>query len=80
MNEPNKIEYVPKSVIEHRLLAALDGDKNTVAILATKDDLETFIAAIKLGMMDRMADGQLRQKMRGLHDDLNQLLTEAFTD
>jgi hypothetical protein len=80
MSDKSKIEYVPKTVIENKLLAALASDEGQVAILATKSDLETFIAAIKLSMMDRMADGALRQKMKGLHDDLQQLLTKAFPD
>jgi hypothetical protein len=78
MKQPNKVEYVHKSVIENKLLAALESNEGQVAILATKDDLETFLAAIQLGMMDRMADGALRIKMKGLHADIKQLLEKAF--
>ena len=76
------VERTPRSVIEKKLLAALDdGDK--VAILASKQDLEDMIAAL-CGYELAEWHGKVlsweayRKRCRSLSDDMTQLLHEAF--
>lgn len=74
MSEPNKVELVSHSVIERQLLVELS-DKSKVAILATEDDLDTMIAALKLYECDRVP---LSSKWSELRLSLEQLKREAF--
>lgn len=66
---PITAETVHRSVIERKLLAALDDDSGKVAIVATQDDLNLLINALEScpgGESERMAA------------DLRRLLKEAF--
>lgn len=74
MSEPNKVELVSHSVIERQLLVELS-DKSKVAILATEDDLDTMIAALRLYERDRVP---LSSKWSELRTSLSQLKREAF--
>jgi hypothetical protein len=91
--KPCSIERTSRSVIERKLLTALD-DETRVAILATKQDLEDMIAAlygyeiadVKLKNKNNPDDytgavisweNHLRRR-RELADDMTQLLKEAF--
>ena len=49
MNEtdsPNQVVHASRQVLEHKLLTAL-GDENTVAILASREDLDLLIRALR---------------------------------
>lgn len=70
---PCSVERTTRDVIEHKLLAALD-DENKVAILATRDDLETMI----LGLRGVVAESGRRSYAQDLADGMEQLLCEAF--
>lgn len=79
---PCSVERTSRSVIEKKLLAALDdGDK--VAILASKQDLEDMIAAL-CGYELAEQHGKVlswesyRRRCKSLSDDMTQLLHEAF--
>ena len=67
-----KVEEVPREVIEGKLLAALD-DKECVAILANKRDLNDFI--------DAFCTSPIRSTPRGkqLIKDLIKLRDSAFS-
>jgi hypothetical protein len=75
---PCSVERTHRSVIEHKLLTALEGDQ--VAILATKQDLEDMISAL----MDYELTKCLprwkahRERCKNLCDGMRQLLREAF--
>lgn len=64
-----------RSVLEHKLLVALD-DSSKVAILATKEDLDLFIRALE----EFKVQGFLRYQERAMTfaKDLQQLRSEAF--
>lgn len=44
----SKVEYTPKTVIENKLLAALDPGSPSVAIILTSDELDLLIDAVAL--------------------------------
>lgn len=76
------MERTSRTVIEHKLLTALE-DENTVAALLSKQDLETLIASLygyeiaeRRGMILDWSEHVKRCK--SLADDLSQLLREAF--
>ncbi len=76
-----KIEYVHKSVIENRILAALESDENTVAILATKQDLETFLEIFRIVRQDYIwfqIIAETKNKIEGLAKDMKELKQKAF--
>lgn len=64
-----------RSVLEHKLLSALD-DSSKVAILATKEDLDLFIHALE----DFRVQGfpSFRERATTFANDLRQLRAEAF--
>lgn len=75
-----KIEHVKREVIEQNLLAALD-NKEKVAILCTKDDLDMLIDALKDYEAMCKDDGELqeaREKARQYWMDLTKLRQSAF--
>lgn len=79
---PCLVERTHRSVIEHKLLTALD-DESKVAILATKQDLEDMIAALcgyEIGeMRGNVLTWEAHMKRRkDLADGMKQLLHEAF--
>ena len=70
MSENNKRcteEYVGRDVIENQLLTTLRDDKSKVAILATRDDLQVLIRALRWGHTNQ-----------GFAKDLEQLRDAAF--
>lgn len=67
---PLRVERVDRTVIEGKLLASLE-DKDVVAILFTKQDLE-----ITIGALDSITG---TPRHRSLADGMRQLLKEAFT-
>jgi hypothetical protein len=69
-----RIEHVSRSVIENKLLAALDDETGKVAILATENDLDLIVAAFTLASLDRMAPPGLKEML----DDLKKLQKGAF--
>lgn len=70
---PCSVELTSRSVIEHKLLTALE-DGNTVAALFSKQDLEDLVFACKLWpMRDSRAI-----RLRSLQSGMEQLLMEAF--
>jgi len=74
-----------KTVIENRLLAALDEDKSQVAILATQQDLEDMIAALYGYEIGEFKDNVLSwsahlKRRKDLAKGMSQLLREAFPD
>jgi hypothetical protein len=85
MSEKTKctVERTSRSVIEHKLLAALDDDSGRVAILATKQDLEDMIAALYGYELAERKGNVLTweahvKRRKELADDMSQLLKEAF--
>ena len=70
---PCSVERTSKTIIEHKLLVALD-DKTKVAILADEDDLETMI----LGLRGVAAESGRRSHAEDLADGMEQLMREAF--
>lgn len=82
MTKPCKVELTSRRVIKRKLLEAL-GDENTVAILASKQDLEDMIAALygyELGeRKGNVLSWEAHVKRRkNLADGMSQLLREAF--
>lgn len=78
-----KIEYVPKSVIENRLLVALEEDSSKVAILASEQDLLDMHAALcgyKLSVTrGNLVDWSEHEcRCRELAKGIKQLLDSAF--
>ena len=81
MISPCSVKRTNRSVIERKLLTALE-DGNTVAMLFSKQDLQDVIAAL--------ADYELtpclprwkehRSRCKNLADGMRQLLREAFSD
>lgn len=78
--DPNKVVQSSRRIIEHKLLTAL-GDSETVAILASKDDLNLMITALqgyhelvlkKLSLSERWTGAE------SMLVDLKQLRREAF--
>jgi hypothetical protein len=82
MSEPYAVELTSRQVIERKLLTALE-DGNSVAILATKQDLEDMIAALcgyELGeWKGNVLSWEAHIKRRkNLAEGMTQLLREAF--
>lgn len=76
------VERTTRSVIEHKLLTALE-DENTVAALLSKQDIEDMIAALygyELGeRKGNVLSWEAHMKRRKeLADSMSQLLREAF--
>jgi hypothetical protein len=67
-------QHVPREVIKHRLLAALD-DKDKVALITSEADLEMLIAA--LGQYESTASRYM-DKARAFRLDLIQLHQAAY--
>ena len=83
MSEEMKIVRATRTVIEGKLLAALESDSGQVAALFTKRDLEDLLAgltdAIKYNAsrpLLRISEQTLR--IQSLRDDLKLLLKTAF--
>lgn len=76
MSEPNKVEFTTRRVIERKILESIsNGD--SVAILASKQDLETFIEAFNCAL--QFSDkGAVPDKWRELKAGLEQLRKEAY--
>jgi hypothetical protein len=79
---PCSVERTHRSVIERKLLTALEDD-NTVAALLSKQDLEDMIAALygyELGeRKGNVLSWEAHMKRRkDLADSMSQLLREAF--
>jgi len=76
------VKKTSRQVIERKLLTAL-GDESSVAILATKQDLEDMIASL-YGYKLAITKGNIvsweahNNRCKSLADDLSQLLREAF--
>ena len=70
---PGSVQFTGRQVIEHKLLTALE-DGQSVAILATRRDLEDMLDALQTyeGPEDRL------DRCLNLAAGLRQLLTEAF--
>lgn len=79
---PCSVERTKRSVIEHKLLTALE-DGNTVAALFSKQDLEDIIAAL-LGYEIGEWKGNIltweahMKRRKDLAEGMQQLLREAF--
>lgn len=77
-DQPCSVERTQRTVIERKLLAALEGGR-TVAILASKQDLEDMIAAlygVRTGNL--LAWAAQKKRRKDLADGMSQLLREAF--
>lgn len=70
---PCSVESTSRQVIEKKLLLAL-GDESTVAILATKQDLEDMVLALE----SYDWNGERKARCRNLAAGMQQLLREAF--
>lgn len=70
---PCSVERTSRSVIERKLLTALE-DKNTVAALFSKQDLEDMVFALELSSVS----GPRRMRCKNLEVGMRQLLREAF--
>lgn len=46
-HDPNTVQITSRAVIERKLLDVLESDSNKVAIIATQDDLQLIIAALR---------------------------------
>lgn len=68
------MESSSRRVIEQKLLTAL-GAESTVAILASKQDLDVLIAALEYAMLGRR---EQTKKARELAAGMRQLRREAF--
>ena len=73
---PCSVERTHRSVIERKLLTALEDD-NTVAALLSKRDLEDMIAAL-YGFEDMGHSAPRKKRCKDLADSMSQLLREAF--
>jgi hypothetical protein len=78
----NKIEHAPKSVIERKLLAALD-DQTKVAILCTEQDLQDIIAALdiygnNMGCLRSMEATKTAERVAEFAKGLRELKQAAF--
>jgi len=71
---PCSVELTKREVIERKLLTALEDD-NTVAILASKQDLDVMVAALDYAML---SDKNQTRKARELAAGMKQLRREAF--
>lgn len=77
-DQPCSVERTPRSVIECKLLTALE-DGSTVAVLASKQDLEDMIAALRGFRTGNLLEWAAQKKRRkDLADGMSQLLGEAF--
>lgn len=65
---PCSVEFTGRQVIENKLMTALE-DEGTVAILASKDDLELMVAALRK---------YKHRRAEGMAFDYQQLLDAAF--
>lgn len=79
---PNTVELTSRQVIEHKLLTALE-DGQTVAILASEQDLQDMIAALYGYELAERKGNVLtwqahNQRCKNLAEGLTQLLQEAF--
>ena len=73
LQRPCSVERTNRSVIEHKLLTALE-DGNTVAILATRADLEDMLYALEnANLLPKH-----KARCKNLADGIRQLMTEAF--
>jgi len=70
---PCSVEQTKRSVIEHKLLTALE-DGNTVAALFSKQDLEDMIAAL----LEQQPRPEQMKRRKDLAEGMQQLLREAF--
>ena len=77
MSKPCTVVRTHRSVIEHKLLAALE-DKGSAACLFSECDLKDIINALYRIKPDEEKGQHLRQK--DLADDMSQLLREAFPE
>lgn len=71
-----------RSVIEHKLLTALE-DENTVAVILSRQDLEDMIAALSGYELAERKENVLSweaylKRRKGLAESMKQLLREAF--
>lgn len=76
MSEPFKVERTTRQVIEGKMLESIGAGEH-VAILASKQDLEDFIAAL-LVAIDNLPVSDRGTRMISLLNDLEQLRKEAF--
>lgn len=77
---PCSVERTSRSVIEHKLLTALD-DKDKVAILATKQDLKDIIFALTVlarSFAAEKKEPRREARYKDLAAGMRQLLSEAF--
>lgn len=74
---PCSVERTSRSVIEHKLLTALEDD-NTVAALLSKQDLEDMIFALCRSAAINDWDKKRVQRCHDLRDGMQQLMREAF--
>ena len=73
---PCSVERTHRSVIEHKLLTALE-DENCVAALLSKRDLDDMISAL-YGFEDMGHDRPRKKRCKELADSMSQLRREAF--
>jgi len=74
---PCSVERTTRSVIERKLLTALEDD-NTVAALLSKQDLEDMIFALCRSAALNDWDKKRVQRCHDLRDCMQQLMREAF--
>lgn len=78
MSEKCKVEHTNRTVIENKLLVALE-EKGQVAILATEDDLNILIGAIEHKLRGNWVCGKSEfTKLQSYKEGLKQLRQGAF--
>lgn len=81
-----KTNRVSRKVIEHRLLTALETNKDVVAALLNKSDVELLLQALNFFAYDLIderfveREGKAFDKSREFIEDLQQLRDQAFGD
>jgi hypothetical protein len=81
MESPNSVVKTSRSVIEKKLLTALE-DGNTVAVLLSKQDLDDLIASLRDYELSDIGDWKdwrvYLKRCSDIADSLEQLHKEAF--
>lgn len=77
MDDPNKIEYAKREVIQGKLLTALENDDVVVCVF-TEEDLDDLIDALYRTKFDTKRS--TNQSQDDLLESLRQLRREAFGD
>lgn len=78
-DQPNKVVQSSRQIIEHKLLAALEDDE-TVAIIATKADLDVLIFSLSMAAADGRDEKVLHRNWRAPHEAARELRARFWKD